>query len=95
MTLHILRPIEEVVLFFELGPQLLTPLSEDAQDGWVLDGHVHAADLSLAVMTHVLGYLPADSIGSVTLHSSPIFLLVCSFGQLVLGSRRLSVHPLP
>lgn len=95
LALHVLRPVQEVVLLLELGPQLLAPLGEDAQDGRVLNGHVHAGYFGLAVLAHVLGDLPADSIGSVALDSCSVFLLVCSLGELVLGGRRLPVHPLP
>lgn len=95
LALHVLRPIQEVVLLLELGPQLLTPLGEDTQDGRVLYGHVHAGDFGLAVLTHVLGDLPANNIVGVALYSRTIFLLVRSLGEIVLGSGRLSVHPLP
>ena len=99
LALHVLSPVQEVVLLLELRPQLLAPLRQDAQDGWAFDHHVHARDLRLGVLAHVLGDLAADRPGCVGLHPRSVLLVVHLLHQvllaLLLRLDRPVLHPLP
>jgi hypothetical protein len=97
LALHVLSPVQEIVFFLEFCPQLLAPLGQDTQNGWTFDRHVHARNLRFAVLTHVLRYLATNSIGSISLHPSPILVFLDLPSQIVLiiALRGLAVHPLP